>query len=214
VPALQRLRLSSLDSMEVDSDLLDVLTQETRVLPHVHLSLQAGSNVILGSMKRRHSREQAIELCQTLKSQRPEIVLGADFIAGFPGETDDMFDETVQLVQACDLTYLHVFPFSKRPGTPASRMPDQIPADIIKARAAQLRQVGQRALQQALQRKVGSTMRVLAENTRCGHSDDFTDVHFASPVPGLGVWDVEIIAAHENYVVGQVVSPMVSAAIV
>ncbi len=203
LPSLRRLRLSSLDSMEVDDDLFSVVTQENRVLPHIHLSLQAGSNPILTSMKRRHSREQAIDLCQRLKAHRPEIALGADFIAGFPGESAAMFQETIDLVAQCQLTYLHVFPFSKRPGTPAARMPDQIDPEEIKVRAAQLRQVGQGAVKAFLSKKMGQVFNVLAENSQRGHGDDFTDVHFSTPVDGCGMVKVEIIHVADTHVVGR-----------
>jgi threonylcarbamoyladenosine tRNA methylthiotransferase MtaB len=183
LPDLRRLRLSSLDSMEVDDDLFQIITEDPRILPHIHLSLQAGSNTILGAMKRRHDREQAITLCQKLKKQRPDIVLGADFITGFPGESEDMFQETIDLVHQCALTHLHVFPFSKRPGTPAARMTNQVAPDVIKDRAARLRLVGQEVLAQFLTEKIGTTVNVLAENASRGHSDDFTDVHFSEPAP-------------------------------
>jgi len=206
LPGLQRLRLSSLDSMEVDSDLFDILVKEPRVLPHVHLSLQAGSNPILESMKRRHTREQAIELCQKLKKHRPDIALGADFIAGFPGETEAMFQETIDLVQQCSLTYLHVFPFSKRPGTPAARMADQIDPEIIKDRAARLRHIGQQNLEQSLTKHLGKTLHVLAENPHRGHADDFTDVHFQTPIEGYKMVQVKIVAIQGGRVIGQVLA--------
>jgi threonylcarbamoyladenosine tRNA methylthiotransferase MtaB len=183
LPDLQRVRLSSLDSMEVDDDLFQIIAKDPRILPHVHLSLQAGSNTILRAMKRRHDREQAIALCQKLKKQRPEMVLGADFITGFPGESEEMFQETIDLVHQCALTHLHVFPFSKRPGTPAARMTNQIEPEVIKDRAARLRLVGQEVLGQFLTEKIGTIVDVLAENVARGHSDDFTDVHFSEPVP-------------------------------
>jgi threonylcarbamoyladenosine tRNA methylthiotransferase MtaB len=181
LPDLQRVRLSSLDSMEVDDDLFQIITEDTRILPHIHLSLQAGSNTILREMKRRHDREQAIALCHNLKKQRPELVLGADFITGFPGESEEMFQETIDLVHQCALTHLHVFPFSKRPGTPAARMTNQIAPEVIKDRATRLRLVGQEVLSQFLTEKIGTIIHVLAENISRGHSDDFTDVHFSEP---------------------------------
>lgn len=203
LPHLKRLRLSSLDSMEVDSDLFEVITQESRVLPHIHLSLQSGSNTILSAMKRRHSREQALELCQKLKVHRPELALGADFIVGFPGETEAMFQETMDLVRDCQLTYLHVFPFSKRPGTPAARMPDQIPPEIIKARAQALRGVGEVVLREALGKKIGKVMEVLAENPQGGHGEDFTEVRFTVPVEKRGMLKVLVTEVGDTYVRGR-----------
>lgn len=180
VPSLQRLRISSIDSMEVDERLFDMLTQESRVMPHVHLSLQAGSNAILAAMKRRHQREHAIELCQRLKSHRPDIAIGADFIAGFPGETDAMFAETLDLVEACGLTHLHVFPFSKRPGTPAARMPNQVDGTIIKNRASLLRTRGQEALRHHWMSQKGRVVSVLVENQHKGHTSDFSPITLPS----------------------------------
>src|SRR5260370_4135790 len=123
VPELKRLRISSIDSIEVDRDLLDVIADDERLMPHLHLSLQSGDDMILKRMKRRHSRKNAIEFCAQVRSLRPDIALGADIIAGFPTETDEMFERSMDLVEECGLTFLHVFPFSPRPGTPAARMP-------------------------------------------------------------------------------------------
>ena len=149
VPELPRLRLSSIDAVEIDPTLLDMVVHEERLMPHLHLSLQAGDNMILKRMKRRHTREQAIDFCEKLKAQRPEIVFGADIIAGFPTETDPMFENSLALVADCDIAWLHVFPFSARPGTPAARMP-QLAGDIIKERAAALRDAGARNAQKRL----------------------------------------------------------------
>ncbi len=201
LPDLQRVRLSSLDSMEVDDDLFQIITEDPRILPHIHLSLQAGSNTILRAMKRRHDREQAIALCQNLKKHRPEIALGADFITGFPGESEEMFQETIDLVHQCALTHLHVFPFSKRPGTPAARMTNQIAPEVIKDRAARLRVVGQEVLGQFLTEKIGTTINVLAENVARGHSDDFTDVHFSEPVQPLQMVRARVIGVKGTGVV-------------
>ena len=151
VPELPRLRLSSIDAVEIDPTLLDMVVHEERLMPHLHLSLQAGDNMILKRMKRRHTREQAIDFCEKLKAQRPEIAFGADIIAGFPTETDPMFENSLALVADCDIAWLHVFPFSPRPGTPAARMP-QLAGDIIKERAAALRDAGARQAQKRLRR--------------------------------------------------------------
>ena len=188
VPGLKRLRLSSLDSIEVDPVLARLITEDSRIMPHIHLSLQAGSNAILESMKRRHTRDQAIHLCQFLKAQRPDIVLGADFIAGFPGETEAMFQETLDLVDQCHLTHLHVFPYSRRPGTPAARMSCQVDSATIKDRARILRAKGQQALNAHLSFQAGKTISILAEKHDRGHADDFSTVVLDSPVPAPGVY--------------------------
>src|SRR3984893_15330512 len=146
VPELKRLRISSIDSIEVDRDLLDVIADEERLMPHLHLSLQSGDDLILKRMKRRHSRREAIEFCAQVRRLRPDIALGADIIAGFPTETDEMFARSQDLVEECDLAFLHVFPYSPRPGTPAARMP-QVSGEVIKERARRLRATGEVALQ-------------------------------------------------------------------
>ena len=182
IPTLERVRLSSLDSMEVEPDLEDLILHESRILPHIHLSLQAGSNPILQAMKRRHTREQAVDLCQRLKHFRPEIALGADFIAGFPGETEALFHHTLALVDECDLTHLHVFPFSKRPGTLAARMNDQVNPKEIKERASMLREKGKAKLESWLSTQKGKTIQVLAEQAYKGHANDFSVVELTDPV--------------------------------
>src|SRR5205814_5692213 len=149
VPELKRLRISSIDSIEADRDLLDVIADDERLMPHLHLSLQSGDDLILKRMKRRHSRKHAVEFCAAVRRLRPDIALGADIIAGFPTETEAMFTRSEDLVEACDLTFLHVFPYSPRPGTPAARMP-QVDGRAIKDRARRLRAAGQAALQRRL----------------------------------------------------------------
>src|SRR6266516_6423548 len=163
VPELKRLRLSSIDSVEADRELLDFIAGEARLMPHLHLSLQSGDDLILKRMKRRHNRAQAIAFCRTLRRLRPDIVFGADLIAGFPTESADMFRRSVDVVEECDLTYLHVFPFSPRPGTPAARMP-QVDGAIVRERARRLRERGALALRHHLEREVGATHRILAES--------------------------------------------------
>ena len=155
VPELRRLRLSSIDSVEADRDLIDAFAQDERLMPHLHLSLQAGDDLILKRMKRRHSRQDAIAFCDALRRLRPDMIFGADIIAGFPTETEDMFANSLALVEDCGLTHLHVFPFSARPGTPAARMP-QLPREIVKERARRLRQQGALALQRHLDAEVGA----------------------------------------------------------
>src|SRR5712671_3182641 len=142
VPELKRLRISSIDSIEADRDLLDAIASEERLMPHLHLSLQSGDDLILKRMKRRHSRKEAVEFCAQVRRLRPDIAFGADIIAGFPTETEEMFKRSQDLVQECDLTFLHVFPYSPRPGTPAARMP-RIAGDVIKDRARRLRATGE-----------------------------------------------------------------------
>ena len=175
VPELKRLRLSSLDCIEADDDLVDALGTDHRLMPHLHLSLQAGDDLILKRMKRRHTRAEAVEFCKTLRAARPGIVFGADFIAGFPTETEQHFQRTLDLVGDCGLTHLHVFPFSPRPGTPASRMPPVAPV-VIKARAARLRARGAEALAAHLAGKAGYSGAVLMERGGLGRFDDFTPV--------------------------------------
>jgi threonylcarbamoyladenosine tRNA methylthiotransferase MtaB len=191
VPELPRLRLSSIDSIETDHDLLDALANEPRLMPHLHLSLQAGDDLILKRMKRRHLRADAIAFCARVRRLRPDVVFGGDIIAGFPTESEDMFARSLDLVDECGLTHLHVFPFSARPGTPAARMP--APArGVVKERAQRLRQKGEAALRCHLDAEVGARRRVLAESGFAGRTEQFTKVRLGSPaVPG-GIIDVEI----------------------
>jgi threonylcarbamoyladenosine tRNA methylthiotransferase MtaB len=191
VPELGRLRLSSIDSVEADRDLLDAFADDGRLMPHLHLSLQAGDDLILKRMKRRHLRADAIAFCDLVRRLRPDVVFGGDIIAGFPTETDDMFARSLNLVDECGLTHLHVFPFSPRPGTPAARMP-QLPRDVVKNRARALREKGAAALRAHLDAQVGTTRHVLAESARQGRTEHFTLVGLNAPVePGMVV-DVTI----------------------
>jgi threonylcarbamoyladenosine tRNA methylthiotransferase MtaB len=192
VPGLLRLRLSSIDSVEVDRELIEALAGEPRLMPHLHLSLQAGDDLVLKRMKRRHSRDDAIRFCEQARRLRPDIVLGADIIAGFPTETDDMFRASLDLVDACGLTHLHVFPFSPRPGTPAARMP-QLAREVVKERAQRLRQKGEVALRRHLDSEVGGKRRVLAESERLGRTEAFTQVALPAPVEPGAIVDVAII---------------------
>ncbi len=175
LPALQRLRLSSIDSVEADRDLFDAIAGEPRLMPHLHLSLQSGDDLILKRMKRRHDRTQAIALCRTLRQLRPDIVFGADLIAGFPTETDDMFHRSLDLIEECGLTYLHVFSFSPRPGTPAARMP-QVAGALVRERARRLREAGSLALRRHLERELGARRCVLVESDCIGRTEQFTTV--------------------------------------
>ena len=185
IPELPRLRLSSIDSVEVDSALLDALADEPRLMPHLHLSLQAGDDLILKRMKRRHSRSDAIAFCEQVRRLRPDIVFGADIIAGFPTECETMFGRSLELVDECGLTQLHVFPFSPRPGTPAARMP-QVDRAVIKERAGRLREKGDAAFRRHLDREIDTRRRVLAESRGLGRTEQFIPVRLASPVePGV-----------------------------
>jgi threonylcarbamoyladenosine tRNA methylthiotransferase MtaB len=182
-PELERLRVSSIDCIEADADLFDVIGAEPRFMPHLHLSLQAGDDLILKRMKRRHSRAEAIAFCAQVRALRPDMVFGADIIAGFPTETEDMFAQSLDLVDACGLTHLHVFPYSPRPGTPAARMP-QVARDAIKTRAKRLRDKGALALNEHLQKQIGRRVRVLAERGGAGRAEDFTPVATPGAAPG------------------------------
>jgi len=182
VPDLARLRISSIDSIEADENLMQAIATEPRLMPHLHLSLQAGDDMILKRMKRRHLRDDAIRFCEDARRLRPEIVFGADLIAGFPTETDEMFTNSLKLVEDCGLTFLHVFPFSPRKGTPAARMP-QLRGPVIRERAAQLRAVGDAALLKHLQQQQGRVHRILTEGSRNGRTEQFTEVAFATDQP-------------------------------
>ncbi|PCJ74351.1 MAG: tRNA (N(6)-L-threonylcarbamoyladenosine(37)-C(2))-methylthiotransferase MtaB [Rhodobacteraceae bacterium] len=177
VPDLPRLRISSIDSIEADPALIDAIASELRLMPHLHLSLQAGDNMILKRMKRRHNREDAIQFCQDMRRARPDIIYGADIIAGFPTETDEMFENSLRLIEDCGLTWLHIFPYSAREGTPAARMPP-VNGAIIKERAARLREAGDARVQHHLKSQIGTKHSILMENPNMGRTETFTEVHF------------------------------------
>ncbi|QDL99618.1 tRNA (N(6)-L-threonylcarbamoyladenosine(37)-C(2))-methylthiotransferase MtaB [Rhodopseudomonas palustris] len=183
VPELQRLRISSIDQVEADRDLIDAIATEPRLMPHLHLSLQAGDDLILKRMKRRHARADAIAFCAETRRLRPDIALGADLIAGFPTETDEMFQRSLDLVEECGLTFLHVFPYSPRPGTPAARMP-QLDGRVIRARAARLRAAGDAALQRRLDAETGASRAVLIESPTQGRTEHFLPVAISGATPG------------------------------
>ena len=183
VPELKRLRISSVNSIEVDRDLLDVIAADERLMPHLHLSLQSGDDLILKRMKRRHSRQDAIDFCAQVRRLRPDIALGADIIAGFPTETEEMFARSQDLVEACGLTFLHVFPYSPRPGTPAARMP-QVTGKEIRERARRLRAAGEAALQRRLASEIGATRQVLIESATQGRTEHFLPVAISGETPG------------------------------
>jgi len=191
VPELRRLRLSSIDSVEADADLLGALAGEPRLMPHLHLSLQSGDDLVLKRMKRRHLRADAIKFCADVRRLRPDVVFGADIIAGFPTETVDMFLRSLDLVEDCGLTFLHVFPFSPRPGTPAARMPQVAPA-TIKDRARRLRERGETALRRHLDGEIGRHRRVLVESRTLGRTEQFTPVHLVAPHDPGTIVEVQI----------------------
>jgi threonylcarbamoyladenosine tRNA methylthiotransferase MtaB len=191
VPELERLRLSSIDAVEADHALIDALASEARLMPHLHLSLQAGDDLILKRMKRRHQRRDATAFCQQARRLRPDIVFGADLIAGFPTESEAMFARSLDLIEECGLTYLHVFPFSPRPGTPAARMPQVAPA-IVKERAARLRQKGDVALRRHLEREVGRRRQVLVETPTLARTEQFAQVRLARAAMPGAIFEVEI----------------------
>ncbi|HWI09850.1 MAG TPA: tRNA (N(6)-L-threonylcarbamoyladenosine(37)-C(2))-methylthiotransferase MtaB [Burkholderiaceae bacterium] len=188
VPELKRLRISSIDSVEADRDLLDVIAGDERLMPHLHLSLQSGDDMILKRMKRRHSRADAIEFCAQLRRLRPDIAFGADIIAGFPTETEEMFERSQELVDECDLTFLHVFPYSPRPGTPAARMP-QVNGNAIKQRAKRLRATGEVALQKRLTSEAGTVRAILIESATQGRTEHFMPVAISGKTPGTVLSD-------------------------
>jgi threonylcarbamoyladenosine tRNA methylthiotransferase MtaB len=183
VPELKRLRISSIDQVEVDRDLLDAIAEDERLMPHLHLSLQSGDDLILKRMKRRHCRADAVAFCARVRRLRPDIALGADIIAGFPTESEEMFKRSQALVEDCDLTFLHVFPYSPRPGTPAARMP-QVSGEVIRGRARRLRAAGEVALRRRLASEIGATRQVLIESARQGRTEHFIPVAISGETPG------------------------------
>ena len=193
VPDLPRLRISSIDSIEADPALIEAIAAEPRLMPHLHLSLQAGDDMILKRMKRRHLRDDAIRFCHEMRAARPDLIYGADLIAGFPTETEAMFDNTLALARDCGLTWLHVFPYSPRRGTPAARMP-QVPGAQIKERAARLRALGQDLARAHLAEQVGQRHAVLTESPRMGRTAQFTEVGFDTDQPVGALLDVVIRA--------------------
>lgn len=184
VPDLKRLRLSSIDPVEIDSELLKLIENEPRLMPHLHLSIQAGDDMILKRMKRRHLRKDVIQIANHLKKVRPDLVLGADLIAGFPTETDSMFKQSLNLISEIGLLHLHVFPYSAREGTPAAKMP-QVPTAIRKERASILRAAGKKELEQYIESRIGTTERVLMEKESLGHTEHFIPMTVDDPTtPG------------------------------
>ena len=202
VPDLPRLRISSIDSIEADPALIDAISSEMRLMPHLHLSLQAGDDMILKRMKRRHLRDDAINFCLEMRSVRPNIVYGADIIAGFPTETEEMFENSLKLIEDCGLTWLHVFPFSPREGTPAARMP-QMDRSIIKERAARLRSRGELAVQDHLAAQIGLEHNILIENERMGRTEGFTEVLFNKDQIKGSIVNAKIVSKSQTQLIVQ-----------
>ena len=197
VPDLNRLRISSIDSIEVDEEFLDAIATERRLMPHFHLSLQHGDDLILKRMKRRHLRKDAILFCEKVRKLRPEVTFGADIIAGFPTESDEHFENSIKLVEECGLTWLHIFPYSKRDGTPAARMP-QIDGRIIKSRAEILRSLGKKVRSKHLKEQIGLKHKVLMESSVLGRTEQFAEVLFSSPKQEGSIVDATISDASNS----------------
>ena len=203
VPELPRLRLSSLDPVEVDEDLWRLIAEEPRLMPHLHLSLQAGDDMILKRMKRRHLRDDVIRMCERAKSLRPDMAFGADIIAGFPTETEEMFQNTLKIVEECDLTFLHVFPYSERPGTPAAKMPQVFP-EVRKERAARLRALGEKQLTNFLNFHVKQVRQVVVEKDNFGHTEHFAPVQLNRTLPAGSLVRVETQAVDDGRLLASV----------
>jgi threonylcarbamoyladenosine tRNA methylthiotransferase MtaB len=201
VPELPRLRLSSIDPAELNDELLSVIGDQPRIMPHIHISVQAGDDMILKRMKRRHLRQDVITFCANVRAVRADVVFGADFIAGFPTETDEMFQNTMALVEECRLTHLHVFPYSIRPGTPAAKMP-QVNGATIKDRAAQLRRLGQRAMSRFLEAQLGHIAHVLVERNGLGHSEHYVPVRLEGVAAGE-LRTARIVDVDGSHLIGQ-----------
>jgi threonylcarbamoyladenosine tRNA methylthiotransferase MtaB len=204
VPELPRLRLSSLDPVEIDDDLWKLIAEEPRLMPHLHLSLQAGDDMILKRMKRRHLRDDVINVVKRARGYRPDIAFGADIIAGFPTETAEMFKNTMRIAEECDLTFLHIFPYSAREGTPAAKMP-QVEKAVRKSRAAKLRALGEKQRYKFLQRQIGKTMTVLTEKNNLARAENFAPVRFDQDLPPGKLLEVYVKTAGSAHLFGQVV---------
>jgi threonylcarbamoyladenosine tRNA methylthiotransferase MtaB len=203
VPELPRVRLSSLDPVEIDDDLWRLIAEEPRLMPHLHLSLQAGDDMILKRMKRRHLRQDAIDMCMRARDYRPDIAYGADIIAGFPTETEEMFQNTLNIVGECDLTFLHVFPYSEREGTPAARMP-QVEKTVRKERAARLRDLGKKQEQKFLERNAGRTVQAIVENGRMARAENFAQIRLDQDLPPGALVAVRTLAVEKGALAGTI----------
>ncbi|WP_347938737.1 tRNA (N(6)-L-threonylcarbamoyladenosine(37)-C(2))-methylthiotransferase MtaB [Rickettsia oklahomensis] len=198
VPELRRLRLSSIDVAEIDDELFELIAYSERIMPHFHISLQAGDNIILKRMKRRHNRTNVIEFCWKLRAIRPEVSFGADIIAGFPTETPEMFENTRRLISEAELQYLHVFPYSERDGTPAARMP-QVPKAIRKERADILRQEGQNQLTEFFKKHIGQKVELLVENNNIAHTENFIPVKLEKPLAIGQIFKAKLVGIEEKH---------------
>lgn len=203
VPNLARLRLSSIDVAEIDADLFNLMAHEQRLMPHFHISLQSGDNMILKRMKRRHNREQVIDFCQSLRAIRPEVSFGADIIAGFPTESDEMFENTRALIAQAAIQYLHVFPYSERDGTPAARMPQVLPA-IRKKRAAILRAEGKKELLKFFEHNIGAKTRLLVEKNNVAHTENFIPVKLEGSYYSGQLIEAQLTAFNDKYMLARV----------
>ncbi len=203
VPDLPRLRISSIDSIEADPALIEAISHHPRLMPHLHLLLQAGDNMILKRMKRRHTREDAIAFCEAIRATRPEITFGADIIAGFPTETEEMFENSLRLVEECGLTWLHVFPYSARAGTPAARMP-QIDKAVIRDRAARLRAAGADRVQAHLSSQIGARHRILMESPRLGRTEGFAPVRVNADQPVGQIISARITGRQDEALIAEI----------
>lgn len=208
VPELKRLRLSSIDVAEIDEDLFELMAFEKRLMPHFHISLQAGDDLILKRMKRRHNRQQVLNFCHKLRAKRPEVSFGADIIAGFPTETDEMFENTRKLIAEAKLQYLHVFPYSEREGTPAARMPS-VPLGIRKDRARILREEGKAELQKFFSNNIGKTTQVIIEKSGFGHTENFIPVKLINTIDNIDesgqIVTVKLISANDKDMTAEII---------
>ena len=205
VPDLKRLRLTSIDTIEADPELQEAIGEDDRLMPHFHLSLQSGDDMILKRMKRRHTRDQAVKFCENVQRRRADTAFGADLIAGFPTETDAMAENSLRLVEDCNLTFLHVFPFSPRPGTPAHRMP-QLPGHVVRDRAQQLRDAGARALGRYLDAEIGETRNVLVENGGEGRTPQYAAVRLTGEATPGTLRQARIIGRERDRLEGALVA--------
>ena len=204
VPDLKRLRISSIDLVEMDELLFDAIVSEKRLMAHLHLSLQSGDNLILKRMKRRHSYEDVISLCENLRKNRPEIVFGADIIVGFPTETEEMFEKSMQIVREANIIYLHIFPYSKREGTPAAKIPNQVAKQTIKQRASKLRALGNEQFENLCKTRIGKIEQVLVERDGLGRSEQFIPVYFTGAKQGEIV-TVQISDYNDKGLIGELI---------
>ena len=205
VPQLPRLRLSSIDVAEIDENMIDLIASEPRFMPYLHLSVQSGDDVILKRMKRRHNRTQVLEFCARVRKLRPEITFGADFIAGFPTETDEMFLNSVNLIKEAGIIFNHIFPYSKREGTPAAKMPP-VNDKIIKERAKILREAGQEELQKFLQKQIGKKITMIVEKDNIGKSENFIDVKIlgeSEKFKSGEILEVEVVEVQNNFLIAK-----------